>query len=295
MIDFIKRGFGLKRDTKDRRDRALFKDFVNIDSLPKAASNLKILPRADLDQLNTGSCVGYSGVINMFATMKRDGHKSPALLSPVFLYRQARLIGGYVEEDGGAEIRNAWKAANLYGVPLMSKLKPRFLSGDIAHQSNMIFPENSIWRKEPIKSVFTDALNRQSIQYFRLIGLGDILKCIADGFTAQLGFTVFESFYDNSGPRFEIPEPRPERGDQELGGHAVTAYAYDIPSRRVLFRNQWGTMAHKGKPDFTLSFDYLNKYASDVWTCRLIEGGKISSIVPPPGPEPLKPPPAVAP
>lgn len=278
-MDDFGHGFGLRPDAPDRRDRALYQALVNIDALPEKASCEGVLPPV-MDQNAVGACVGYSAAHVMFAIMKKDKHRKPFVPSPVFLYREARVLGGYVEEDAGAEIRLAWKAAFKLGMPPMSTLKPRFNAGDLPDGQTWLFPEKSIWRRAPSASIYKDAETRQAIQYFKCFNLGDMLKSIAEGWPVQFGFTVFRSLYGPSGPLFNAPDPRPEAGDRELGGHAVTAYAYDRPSRRLFLRNQWGSTAHEGKPNFTLSFEAADRWSSDCWTGRLIEGGVLVPATP---------------
>lgn len=263
------RGFGYKPDPRDRRDRLLYAAVPNIANLPPRADNEKILP-APMDQAVTNSCVGFSGAAVLYATMKRDKHRKPFVPSPVFLYREARVLGGYVEEDLGAEIRLMWKACSKVGIVPMSNIKPKFDNKSLADANN-IFPENSIWRKQPAPSHYADGQRRQAIVYHRLPIIEDVLQTLANGWCVQLGFTVFRSLYNSNGaPRYDVPLP--VIGDRELGGHAVTAYGYDIPSRRILFRNSWGESAHEGKPNFMLPFDYW-RWCSDVWCSQLIEGG----------------------
>src|SRR5690349_1394052 len=170
-INDFERGFGVKqRDVPDRRDRALFAAQVNIDALPDVGTCEKLLP-APLDQETTNSCVGFSGSTALAMVMKKDGHKAPFVPSPVWLYRQAREIGGYVEEDSGAEIRNMWKAAANQGLVPMSNLKPKFDEASLAVENKQgvaIFPEKSIWRRPVSASNLADAARRQVIQYFKL-------------------------------------------------------------------------------------------------------------------------------
>jgi hypothetical protein len=225
-----------------------------------------------MDQSAVGACVGFSAAAVLHAVMVKDGHRRPFVPSPVFLYREARVLGGYVEEDAGAEIRNTWKAAAKLGCPPRSNLKERFKPGDMPDASSWVFPANSIWRRQPSPSVYADAERRQALVYYRLDTLNDLLQCLADGWPAQLGFEVFRSMYGSDGPLFDVPDPQPN--DRALGGHAVAAYGYDKATRRVLFRNSWGADAHEGRPDFTLSFDYVTGHSWDVWTGRFLEGGR---------------------
>ena len=268
-------GMGLRPDSEDRRDRVLFARAPNIDSLPAKADNSRLLP-AVMDQSVVGACVGYSTAAHTYGTMKMDGHRRPFVPSPVFVYRQARLLGGYLSEDAGCEIRNAMKGVAKWGLPPMSVVKPRFRPTDLPDPQTWIFPPTSVWVKEPTASVYADAERRQVLQYFKLPLLADLLKCLADGYTAVVGFQVFRSLYGWGGPLYNVPDPNPP-GDRELGGHAVLAHSYDMPSRRVVFRNSWGPEAHEGKSDFTLSFAYLEKYSWDNWTTRFVEGGTVKA------------------
>jgi hypothetical protein len=263
--------FGLRPDTEDRRDRALYKTVPDINALPDEGGYTELMPLV-MDQRVVSGCVGYSGSETAYCVMVKDGHRRPFVPSPVFLYRQARELGGYVEEDAGAEIRNCWKALARWGAPPMSNLKPRFRPGDLSDQTTYVFPENSIWRRRPARSHFADAERRQALVYYKLATLNDLLQCLADGWPAQLGFMVFRSMYGWGGPVFDVPDPGPD--DRGLGGHAVMAYRYDKRTERVTCRNSWGEDAHEGRPDFTLSFEYIRRYAWDVWTARVFEGFK---------------------
>jgi C1A family cysteine protease len=266
-------GMGLVRDTEDRRDRVLFRNVPDINALPDEGGYDPTKMPQVLDQHTIGACVGYSTAENTYTTMIRDGHRRPFIPSPVFIYRQARLIGGYLDEDMGCEIRNAMKAANKWGLPPMSNIPPRFRSADMPNPQTWKFPPDSVWYKDVAPSHYADAERRQVMNYFKLPTLADLLQCLADGYTAVVGFAVFRSMYGIGGPKYHVPDPNPPN-DRELGGHAVLAYRYSKRDRRVMFRNSWGASAHEGKPDFTLSFSYLERYSWDNWTTRWIEGGK---------------------
>lgn len=263
---------GWKKDAPDRRDRALYATVPNIAALPDRADNEKYLPADPMDQGETSSCTGFSGANLFYSVMVRDGHLRPFVPSPVFLYRAARDLGGYLQEDGGAEIRNIFKAANKLGLPPMSNLRPRFKPADLADPQTGLFGKDSIWVRSPSPSLLADAERRQAVTYHRLATLNDLLKCLADGWPAQVGVTLFPSLYGETGPRYEVPDPA--RGEAPLGGHAVVAFGYDRATRRIMFRNQWGAAAHEGRPNFTLSWEYVARFMGDAWCCNLVEGGK---------------------
>jgi hypothetical protein len=275
MPIFNNYGLGLRDRTPDRRDRALYQSVPNVDALPDHVDLSAALP-PPMDQQSTSACTGFSGAVALYGVMKKDGHARPFVPSPVFLYRQARDLGGYVQEDSGAEIRNVWKGANKFGLPSITDLKPRFDPASLADNKTWIFPERSIWRREPSKSVYADAERRQAINYFNLATFPDILKCLADGWPVQFGFVMFNSFF---GPQYltaDPPDPD-ESKDMMIGGHAVCAYGYDKPTRKLFCRNSWGATPHDGTPNFRMSFNYAQRYFSDAWTGRLIEGGKVKA------------------
>jgi hypothetical protein len=268
-------GLGLKPDSPDRRDRALYRAVPNIDALPPTSFSLGIPATfpAIMDQGVIGACTGYSFVQIMHAIMKRDGHPRPFVGSPVAAYLWGREEGGYPQEDAGAEIRNVWKMGNKRGIVPLSNLKPRFSDVDLPDQQTYLFPPKSIWIKPVTAGNLADAERRQLVNYYKLFTLADVLKCLSEGYAVNIGITLFRSFYGNGGPRKIIPMP--VQGERELGGHAVNIIDYDMPNRLLWCRNQWGPDAHEGGPDFAISFDYFNAYASDCWTGRLIEGGKV--------------------
>jgi hypothetical protein len=265
-------GFGLRPDRRDPRDRALYSAPASIDALPASVDLRHLFPRL-LDQKVTSACTGFSGAPMMDAVMRKDGRRRPFMPSPIFLYREARVLGGYVEEDGGAEIRNIWKVAARLGLPPMSiveRKKCRFGRADLADPETGLFPERSIWRRPPPPGVYAAAARRQVVTYHKLFTLADILRCLADGWPVQGGVALFRSMYGRGGPRFEVPDPT--SGELTLGGHAIIYCGYDKPSRKLLIRNSWGAEAHEGRPDFVLSFDYVARYGWDAWTGRGIEG-----------------------
>lgn len=267
-------GMGRKPDPIDRRDRILFAAVPNVDALPDRTNHESLLPKAQ-DQGAIGSCVGWSAQHVAYAIMKRDGHLKPYLASPVALYRWSREYDeafdpGAVTRDGGTYIRHVWRAMQKKGLPAMSKWKPRYEARDLPDEASWEFGPQSRWRVEPTPGVVTHGETRQMLNYFRLPTLAEVLQSLADGYPAQTGFMVYRSFYDAYGPVVEVPMPG--SGDYVLGGHAVTIYGYDKPSRMLLIRNQWGAVAHRGSPNFRMPFAFYEKHASDTWTGRTIEG-----------------------
>jgi len=266
-------GRGLRWGQEDRRDRALYKTIPNVDLLPATATATGIRDRLPppMDQGPIGACVGYGTAQNAFAAMAKDGRRRPFIPSPVALYLWAREEGGYPQEDAGAEIRNAFKMVNRYGLPAMSNLKPRFEPRDLPDPETWLFPQTSIWIRSISPSNMADAERRQVVSYRKLPLLADMLQCLADGRPVCFGFTMFRSFYDAYGNARKII-PMPRNGERDFGGHCVNAIDYDKPARLIWCRNQWGEEAHEGGPDFALPFDFVAAYASDAWVTESVEG-----------------------
>lgn len=268
-------GTGWRKDVpQDRRDRALYAAVPDISNLPERVDLEHLLPPV-MDQSVVGACTGYGAANVAYAIMKKDGHRRPFVPSPVFLYLQARKRQGWQAEDSGAYVRDVWWGMNHFGLPPMSNIKPRFKRGDLPDPNTWIFPEQSIWRREPAPSHYADAERRQMVSYFRLQFVEDMLRCLADGFPFCFGIPIFRSFYGLGGPLYDIPDPQP--GERDLGGHCITGFGYDLRRQRVICRNSWGPEAHQGSPNFTLSLDYMRRFASDAWTGRWAEGGKVAA------------------
>lgn len=268
------RGLGWRKEAVDLRDRRLFRDVPSVATLAERIDIEELMPEP-LDQGPVGACTGYSSGEAFYGIMKKDGHRHPFMPSPVALYHGGREIGGYLQDDGGAEIRNVFKWAAKVGLPRLSELKPRFNEGDLADPTTGIFPEKSIWRRPLSASVLKDAEKRQVVVYYKLPTINELLACLSQGWPAVVGVELFPSFFGSDGnPLVDIPEP--QAGERTIGGHAIAAIGYDRTGSRpfVRFRNSWGPTAHQGGPNFTLSLAYLQVHGADWWTARFIEGGK---------------------
>lgn len=276
-------GMGRKPDTPDRRDRILYRAVPNVDALPDEVNLEDQLPEV-YDQGALGSCTGWSGAQVLRSIMAKDGHRAPFMPSPVFLYREARALEGTVGEDAGAEIRDIWKVAAKLGLPSIknASVAPRYRPEDMPDPQSWAFRPESRWARQPPAGVYKAAELRQALTYFALPTTADLMKCLADGYLANIGIAIYRGFYGDQGPLYDVPDPNPRR-ERLIGWHAITLFGYSRPRRRWLIRNQWGDKAHLGaptpdgtSPNFTLSFAYLEdpQMADSFWTGRLIEGGK---------------------
>src|SRR5438093_363067 len=115
------------------------------------------------------------------------------------------------------------------------------------------------------------AMRHRLSQYLRLDnGLVGLLTCVASGYPFVFGFSVYETFESPAVAQSGVVQ-LPKRGERLVGGHAVVAAGYDMPAKRFLVRNSWGTgWGRRGY--FTMPFDYVtNAYlAADFWTIRQV-------------------------
>jgi C1A family cysteine protease len=253
----VKRNYdGWKPDKLDFRDK-LFRNYrLSTGSLPTKVDLRETYPQLrDLiyDQSNLGACTAFGiGSLVEFLQVK-DNIQPYEELSKLFLYYEERFLEGTVRKDNGAMIRSGMKVLNKKGC-CNSKLWPYKISR---------------FRIKPPKACYLDAETHQSIEYFRILTLTDMLQSLSDGFPFTGGISVFQGFED-AGNDGIIPYPK--KNEKPLGGHCVSFFGYDKEKEPFLGKNSWGKdWGENGW--FYIPFKYLtnSKLASDLWTLRKME------------------------
>jgi len=203
------------------------------------------------DQGMLGSCTANAANASVqFMMMKQKGrHFIPSRL---FTYYETRKLEGTADTDSGASLTDTVKVLREIGVP----------------------PESEWWYNvsaftaPPPRKVVADAAKLKVDRYLQLRNWNilELKSCLADGNPFVFGFTVYESF--------ESPEvaktgmvPFPDRGEDQLGGHAVLAVGYDDKKGMFIVRNSWGTdWGLKGY--FYMPYAYVTNpdLADDFWT-----------------------------
>lgn len=249
-------GLGWRRQLPDHRDHIYAAPPPIIKALPSYVDLRKtgfLLP--PFDQLQTSSCVGQStaGALAFARAKEKLGSLVPSRLQ---IYYDARLLEGTASIDGGAEIRDAFKAMAAQGAT--------FETGSVSWP---FIPANVTVR--PPAVVYAAALKDRALSYQTVAqDINQIRGCLADGHPFVFGFTVFESFEsDHVAATGRVPMPSGD--DAPIGGHAVLAIGYDDTDRNMLVRNSWG--AGWGiKGNFLLPYEYVinPNLASDFWTLR---------------------------
>jgi C1A family cysteine protease len=234
--------FIVKKDPRDHRD--LF---------CKVANNSNIKNKVDLrewcspieDQLHLGSCVGQA-IVGAFELMinksRRENFKD---LSRLFVYYNARLLDGYVDEDVGAYVRDGIKAVHKWGVCIEERWP--YLINKFADA--------------PSAESYIDARSRLIDSYYRINSIDDIIASLSIGIPVVTGIQVFGDF-DRLGSDAVVPLPTYK--DNILGGHAVTIVGYDNDRKYFICRNSfgedWGDQGY-----FYMPYDYTKMYAMDAW------------------------------
>ncbi len=238
----IKRIYNLVKDTIlpfEMRWETI-NECLPLDKLPPEASLQVWLP-AIFNQLQEGSCSANSGCTCMEILAKKFWHED-VRLSRAFLYQAERILNNTLYQDDGARLRNTQQVLMDTGVCLA--------------KDDPYTPQDFVVE-------FTPALLQEAEQYrihtgFWAPTLLEILNALNDGFPVQVGIFVYPSFESESVAQTgTVPMPSAEDlAHGPLGGHAVTAYGYDIPNQLVLLANSWGDQwGNAGK--FTLPFAYF--------------------------------------
>lgn len=267
---------GRKVDLPDWRDQvyrptALFADSSHpAPPLPSCADAFHGLNLPVYDQGALGSCTANAGVLyRRFLAQRFSQYSAPDQdLSRLFLYYQERKLpwNNDINSDSGACIRDVcYTLAHVGACP--------------ASDDNYDPAQFASARNDTPEEI-QQAASYKIGAYHRLLLTDDIRACIASGYAALLGFTVYESFED-IGPDEGYIMPLPKPGERVMGGHAVVIHAYDDQSSAPgggLFQiqNSWG--AEWGENgNFYMPYELLqNAQLSqpDIWMCHLGEPWK---------------------
>lgn len=202
------------------------------------------------NQLELGSCTGqavvgaYELLLNQkFPTLFKD-------LSKLFVYYNARLLGGNVLEDEGAYLRDAIKAVKKYGI-CDETVWPYIIENfDIS----------------PTESSYTDAKKRNIKNYYRVYTVNEMLDALNQNYPIIIATLVYDSFDSVAGTTGVVPMPKAEEHVQ--GGHAMCLVGYNMRKRLFLARNSFGEdWGFKGY--CWIPFDYVEESFIDMWVVDL--------------------------
>ena len=203
------------------------------------------------DQGQLGSCTA-NALAGALEFLEIKSGQPLVDLSRLFIYYNERAIEHTVASDSGAMLRDGIKSLAAQGV-CPEKKWPYVVATFI---------------KKPSAACYAQAKKHTIAAYHRIVSLGEMRACLAEGYPFVFGFSVYEGFETAGVARSGVHNmPRP--GERQLGGHAVCAVGYDDKERRLLVRNSWGPAWGK-KGYFTMPYDYAasRDLSDDFWTVR---------------------------
>ena len=174
------------------------------------------------DQGQLGSCTA-NALVGALEFLEKKDNVPFSDLSRLFVYYNERVIGGMVNEDSGAFLRDGIKSLAKQGVCPEKQWRYRIAR----------------FKKKPTRACFVAAKKHEITSYHRIERLDEMRTCLADGFPFVFGFSVYESFESNAVAESGVLN-MPKPSEAMKGGHAVMAVGYDDAQRRFIIRNSWG-------------------------------------------------------
>lgn len=257
-------GFGWRRDRVDHRDLLLHEQvrLPAVDTLPAAVDLRTTGHLADpiFDQGSLGSCTANAiagALLYVQHALGLEPRVTPARLA---LYYWERVIEGTASDDAGAEIRDGLKV----------------VAGKPGYVDESLWPYDvDKFADDPGQAIALDAAPNHATKYMRVnVSAAAMKQALAAGFPVVIGFNCYQEIESDQVARTGYL-PRPARGEQPIGGHAVLLVGYDDARQRWICRNSWGADWGMGGY-FETDYGYLDSstYASDFWVVQAeVEGG----------------------
>jgi C1A family cysteine protease len=216
--------------------------------------DIPIRPTVDLrewdslveDQEQLGSCTG-NAVTNAYELMVKKIYPTYFVeLSKLFVYYNARVLEGTIDEDSGASIKNAVKGVYNFGVC-----------------KEELWPYNiDKFDDKPSPESYKDATNRKLLKYMKVLSIDNLVNAINYNYPVVIGMTIFENFIYLNKDNYVLNDD--ETITYPIGGHAVTVIGYNLEDKLFLVKNSFGTeWGLNGY--FYMSFDYVKNYVFEMW------------------------------
>lgn len=246
--------FTCKPDSPDARDKLYKDEAITL----KTSVDLRAGCSPVVDQGTIGDCTSASSV-NGLKEFQLIREKSLVPLSRLYHYYQERVLENDVDEDGGAELRDAMKVLQQTGTCKYAT-----------------WPDTKGYKTPPDTTANDEVAAFKIAEYHRVIGLAGLKSALTEGFPVILGIKVYQSFEGSVASSTGVIPMPDENKEPCYGGHAVLVVGYDDAKNHMIVRNSWGT-AWGDKGYFYLPYDYM-KYVSDMWTS--IDGPQTVEIEP---------------
>jgi C1A family cysteine protease len=168
-------------------------------------------------------------------------------LSRLFLYYNARVEYGIIEEDEGMFLKDGLKSLSKFGI-CTEELWP-------------YNPEN--FTVQPTEECYEDAKKRKISKYQKLISIYYMTQVLNYNKPVVFGMQIYDSFMNLNDRISTVTFP--SRKEKSLGGHAMCMVGYDLNKKLFLAKNSFGTdWGDKGY--CWIPFDYIRQEGYDIWT-----------------------------
>jgi len=219
------------------------------------------------DQGQLGSCTA-NATIGALEYYQRKRGEAPADPSRLFVYFNARRLGGRVNDDSGAEIAEAMASLLAYGAP-----REDHWPYDIGR-----------FRDQPDQNVYSEALKNQPAEYARVERGDGVIGALARGYPVVFGIQLPRRCYDEAANTGVMPEPTPAEIDEAAfmgGGHAMLIVGYDLDRKTYLLRNSWGTnWGDRGYCTMPMSAAEGGSRPEEFWIIGRLEGQDFKLLKP---------------
>jgi len=249
-----------KADPEDKRDYNFSSNFESVEEmlfeLPVVVDHTSdMTPIKDQGQL--GSCVGFA-VTALKEWQEAKEHEAEILegkrdhrkgkqydLSESWLYWNCKEIDEWRGEEG-TSIRYAMQVLRKVGVPT-EKAWP---------YDDIVIGKPKSWAPLVSKWSLIDS-------YWRLNNLSELKAALKNG-PVPIGMACFrEIFYVRTNGVIEYPA----NPNEIYGGHAVCAVGYNDETKRIKFKNSWGSSWGDRGYGY-IGYNYINDFMWDAWTCK---------------------------
>jgi C1A family cysteine protease len=233
--------FGCIKDKFDSRDY-LMRAYLPVVKLPKKVDyTQKMSPIRN--QGDEGICVGFAVASGMKDYQEFLDYQKLVLLSPRFVYIEAKKIDGMPGLEG-TTIRASMRVLEKLGV-----CQEKF------------WPYSPHQKDKPKVGAKANAQKFRIITYARILNLNELRLSLATKGPVVLGIEVFKGMLKTKTGLV----PLPKKNETGLGGHAICAVGYYDEKKLVKFKNSWSTKW--GKKGFGyLPYEYIRRYMMDAWS-----------------------------
>lgn len=250
------RAYGWRKDPPSDRDHHAAVLLSAKPAPPAAASLIDRWGGRIYQSIN--DCTAHAAADSIRTALTPPGGPAVPLPSRAWLYYQAGVPTGDQHNDVGRYNRDVCKALAHLGWP-----------------DESIVPYGT-WPKHPGASAYRAAFDRRAqtgIAYHRITDATgtsrryEMMQAIAHGYPFFFGTLVTPAFEYQDG---KTPLPMPSMNDTILGGHSISAVAYD--EHGVRFANWWGGFGDENGMGY-LSWDWMtSSYVSDAWAFEIRPG-----------------------